>query len=232
VVNRYNGIVMHLLVTAGNTQAPIDRVRCITNIFTGRTGASIALRAQACGHTVTLFTSHPEALGRQPAERWTVQQFRTFDDLRTLMAEFVPGGQFDAIIHCAAVSDYLVDGIYADPQRPKIEPAAGKLKSDTPELWMRLVRAPKLIDAVRSEWRFRGVLVKFKLEVGIDDEQLLTIAEHSRRQSQADLMVANTLVGYSDWALVGPIADKYERITRPQLADKLLDAITTVHEGR
>ena len=36
---------MNLLVTAGNTQVAIDRVRCITNIFTGRTGTAIALEA-------------------------------------------------------------------------------------------------------------------------------------------------------------------------------------------
>ncbi|MFO0803298.1 MAG: phosphopantothenoylcysteine decarboxylase [Gemmataceae bacterium] len=29
---------MKVLVTAGNTQSPLDRVRCITNIFSGRTG--------------------------------------------------------------------------------------------------------------------------------------------------------------------------------------------------
>ena len=32
---------MKILVTAGNTQVPIDRVRCITNIFSGRTGTRI-----------------------------------------------------------------------------------------------------------------------------------------------------------------------------------------------
>ena len=37
--------LMHILITAGNTQMPMDRVRCITNIFSGRTGASIALQA-------------------------------------------------------------------------------------------------------------------------------------------------------------------------------------------
>ena len=34
---------MKLFITAGNTQVAIDRVRCLTNIFTGRTGAGIAL---------------------------------------------------------------------------------------------------------------------------------------------------------------------------------------------
>ena len=51
---------MNLLITAGNTQARIDRVRCLTNIFTGRTGAAIAAEAAARGHTVTLATSHPD----------------------------------------------------------------------------------------------------------------------------------------------------------------------------
>src|SRR6476646_6451465 len=44
---------MNLLVTAGNTLVPIDAVRCITNIFTGRTGASIARHAHERGHSVT-----------------------------------------------------------------------------------------------------------------------------------------------------------------------------------
>ena len=33
---------MNLLVTAGNTLTLIDKVRGITNIFTGRTGAQVA----------------------------------------------------------------------------------------------------------------------------------------------------------------------------------------------
>ena len=51
--------LMNLLVTAGNTLVPVDRVRCITNIFTGRTGtgggaesggvAGAASRAGTCG---------------------------------------------------------------------------------------------------------------------------------------------------------------------------------------
>src|SRR5437660_658416 len=105
---------MNLLVTAGNTQTPIDRVRCITNIFTGRTGASIALHAHRRGHTVTLLTSHPEAITEAaPDERWTLCPYRTFDDLRDRMSEFVRSGGFDAVVHCAAVSDYVSAGVFA-----------------------------------------------------------------------------------------------------------------------
>ena len=66
------------------------------------------------------------------------------------------------------------------------------------------MRAPKLVDRIRGDWGFRGVLVKFKLEVGMSDEELLEVAERSRRQSDADLMVANTLEGAAHWAYLGP----------------------------
>jgi len=219
---------MHLLVTAGNTQAPIDRVRCITNIFTGRTGTSIATRAAGSGHTVALFTSHPEIVR---SERIEVHAYRTFDDLRSLMANHIAGGHFDAVVHCAAVSDYLPAGVFSADRAIALA-TVGKLKSDAPELWIKLVRAPKLVDMIRDEWNFRGVLVKFKLEVGAGEQDLLAIAEPSRRQSGADLMVANTLEGMADWAYFGPLAGRYERITRPELADRLLEAIEAIHEGR
>jgi len=243
---------MNVLVTAGNTQVPIDRVRCLTNIFTGRTGTRIALHAHERGHTVTLLTSHPDAIselhgGSMTSERWTVVPYRTFDDLHGLMWGAVVDGQFDAVIHSAAVSDYLSGGIYAPAAETRFDPAAGrwdgnpatlldraagKVKSDEPELWLRLVRAPKLIDRVRSDWGFRGVLVKFKLEVGIDEDQLFDIAERSRQQSSADLMVANTLESAADWALLGPADGGYHRIERGHLASLLLDAVEQLHAER
>jgi phosphopantothenoylcysteine synthetase/decarboxylase len=246
---------MKILVTAGNTLVPIDRVRCITNIFTGRTGAGIALSAHARGHAVTLVTSHPETVrdllpnDRPPMDHWTVLRYRTFDDLKLRMEEQTRHGAYDALIHCAAVSDYLAAGIYSpatqthfreetgrwhsDGGTPPalVDRSAGKVKSDEPELWLRLVRAPKLIDAVRGPWAFRGVLVKFKLEVGASDEQLLDIAERSRSHSAADLMVANTLEGAATWAYLGPLDGSYQRVSRRELPTRLLDAVERLHGG-
>jgi phosphopantothenate---cysteine ligase (CTP) len=235
--------VMNLLVTAGNTLVPIDRVRGITNIFTGRTGASIARCAWERGHTVTLLTSHPEVVEAPLSERWAMLRYRTFENLRDLMAELVRGGGLDVVIHCAAVSDYLAGGIYSPAEdthfRPEsgrwesedaagpalIDRAADKVKSDEPELWLRLVRAPKLIDCIRRDWGFRGMLVKFKLEVGIRDEQLLTIAERSRMHSDADFMVANTLEGAGAYAYIGPLDGTYQYVIRRELAERLLAAL-------
>src|SRR5436309_312526 len=104
---------MNILVTAGNTQTPIDKVRCLTSIFTGRTGAAIALTAYQRGHQVTLLTSHPELPGiAEPVDetRWQVLRYRTFDDLRALMAWHVSRAGLDAIVHSAAINDYHCAG--------------------------------------------------------------------------------------------------------------------------
>jgi phosphopantothenate---cysteine ligase (CTP) len=217
---------MRIFVTAGNTQAYIDRVRCITNIFTGRTGAAIALEAYRRGHHVTLVTSHPEVIDEvnPDSDRWHCRQYRTFEDLETLMSEYVGNGPLDAVVHCAAVSDYLVAGVFARSGDEWIDRAAGKIKSNEPELWLRLVRAPKLVDKIRSDWDFRGILVKFKLEVEISDADLLAIAESSRQHSNADWMTANTLEGSTEWAYLGN-AGGYVKVPRAELAGALLDAI-------
>src|SRR5271170_7755547 len=98
---------MRIFVTAGNTQVRIDRVRCITNIFTGRTGAAIALEAHRRGHHVTLATSHPEVTASHEVnpERWRCLPYATFADLEALMAQEIGHAQPDAVVHCAAVSD-------------------------------------------------------------------------------------------------------------------------------
>src|SRR6516225_4200424 len=107
---------MNILITAGNTFVPIDRVRGMTNIFTGRTGTQIALQGQERGHAVTLLTSHPEAatefLGGKhaPLDRWAVEPYQTFDDLHRLTEHFLQRGRFDALVHSAAVSDYAPAG--------------------------------------------------------------------------------------------------------------------------
>src|SRR5258708_28219778 len=103
-----------------------------------------------------------------------------------------------------------------------VDRSAGKVKSDEAELWLRLTRTPKLIDRFRGDWGFQGILVKFKLEVGLDDAHLLDVAERSRVESAADMMVANTLAGPPHWAYIGPIQNGYQKISRRHLAPRLL----------
>lgn len=147
---------------------------------------------------------------------------------------------FDAAVHCAAVSDFHVAGVYSLPpetsfdakltrwqgadERPHlINAVAGKVKSRHEELWLRLTPTPKLIDKIRSAWGFEGVLCKFKLEVDVGDDDLLEIAECSRRQSRADMICANTLSGMQQWAYLGGRDGAYYRVSRELLAASLLN---------
>lgn len=220
---------MDVLVTAGNTFVPIDQVRGITNIFTGRTGADIARAAHERGHRVTLATSHPEVSALDAVGELTA--YRTFAELRAFLEQRV--ARFDCVIHCAAVSDYEVEGVYAaNPDTGMPGPSVlreAKIKSTEPVLWMRLARSPKLIDCMREPWGFHGTLVKFKLEAGIAANQLREVAERSRLESKADLMVANTLEERGDWALLGPVAGGYEQVPRHALPGRLLEAVEEMH---
>ena len=58
------------------------------------------------------------------------------------------------------------------------------------------------------------------------------MAERSRTQSAAELMVANTLEGAETYAFLGPRDGAYERVERGELAARLLDAVAQSHEGR
>ncbi len=243
---------MKFLITAGNTLVPIDQVRGITNIFSGRTGTQIALHAYQQGHEIILLTSKPEVVHQfQPypeslSNRWKLAEFQTFEDLHKRMKDCILQHSPDVIVHSAAVSDYQPVGIYSpakatafDEQHMEwksesssppslIDVQGGKVKSSNPELWLRLVPTPKLVDLIRSEWRFQGILVKFKLEVGIDAKQLLEIAEDSRRQSQADIIVANTLEEAKKWAYIGSGNRECQKITREDLPKRLLEEIRTI----
>ncbi len=245
---------MHWLVTAGGTSVPIDKVRSITNSSSGRTGAAIALAACQAGHDVTLLTSRPDAICEVSAtsepfgERLAVIGFQTFDELRDHMEKPLRSGAIDALVHAAAVSDYELAGIYgpalgtlfyrdsgewrADGRPKLIDVNAAKIAGGLPELWLRLTGNPKLIDSVRSDWQFRGVVVKFKLEVDVSDDDLLAKAEQSRRHSDADLMVANTIEGKQNWAWLGPINGQYERVARSELPIRLVDAVAACHKRR
>jgi phosphopantothenate---cysteine ligase (CTP) len=223
-------------------------VRCITNVFSGRTGTRIALEAFARGHDVCMLTSHPDVIGEltcgdlPDGPRWRVRRFHTFADLAQLMEAEIVNGGYDAVIHVAAVSDYAVAGTYrlaegsvfdhekgtlrgdSFPER-LVDASAGKVKSNHPELWLRLVPTPKLVDRIRSPWGFRGVLVKFKLEVDVGEAHLRQIAETSRRHSDADLVVANTLDEMDSWALIKARHDDFVMVSRKDLSQQVLSSL-------
>lgn len=242
---------MKILITAGSTNIMIDKVRCISNIFKGSTGSAIA-RYIALNiddskpndiPDVTLITSNPthNLIDRLGSLR--VLPYKTYDELYSLMEKEITTGNYDVIIHSAAVSDYKVDGTFSIVRQEclggeqigyskkfslsKID-SSKKISSSNPELFLKLVPTEKIIDKIREPWGFKGKLVKFKLQVGISDKELLDIATKSMATSKADFIVANCLEWANEKAYIikKDSVDGIACVSRDRLAKELFNMIT------
>jgi len=229
---------MRFLVTAGNTREMIDRVRDWGNIFTGNTGRSIAEALTSLGR-VDLLTSNAQHADQLLATRHIeVTVFRSHTDLRRLLAEKMTAApHYDAIFMTAAVADYVPTAVYSVlEQHPLADGreawvvqnvSAGKIKSNFDSIAVLGSRTQKLVDLFRTDWNYRGLLVKFKLEVGLSEDQLIAVAQVSRRASHADYIVANTLEMVAGenagaWLLGDEVC---ERVPRHALAARLVQLI-------
>jgi phosphopantothenoylcysteine synthetase/decarboxylase len=227
------------LVTAGNTREMIDRVRDWGNIFTGNTGRNIAEAISARGE-VDLLTSnvlHAEEVDSRKSSRLRATTFRSHADLRELLRDHVTKNKYDGIFMTAAVADYAPVDVFSVNERKQLpggdeqwtvsKVSAGKVKSNFDTIAVMGTRTQKLVDLFRGEWNYRALLVKFKLEVGLSEEELIEVAQASRRASGADYIVANTLDMVSGptagaWLLGDSVS---QRIPRAELAARLAQLI-------
>ena len=173
---------MRILVTAGATQEPIDSVRYISNISTGRTGASLSEEFCSKGaHVVHL--AGLQAWTPSPHDRLKLMRFSSFQDLKEQLSALLSQTPFDAVIHSAAVSDYSVE----DPQ-------TGKLSSDPEEMTLKLKRNPKLIHQIKDFSRHPLVqVIAFKLTHTPNPVLRMNAIERLSLRSDIHLVVHNDL---------------------------------------
>jgi len=222
---------MRVLITAGGTFTPIDHVRGIDNIFNGRTGYEIAKHLVVNGEDVTLlirkdsifcslfdkFIRDYELMsdkklnknedGTYSSTNNRIIYFKTYDDLYRIMETEITTGNYDTVVHSAAVSDYKIDSVYFDdPLSQELDliklNTDCKISSSHHELYIKLTKTEKIVDRIRHPWNFKGILIKFKLGVGLTDNELIEIARISKKQSGANIMVANCLEWSRNRAIV------------------------------
>jgi phosphopantothenate---cysteine ligase (CTP) len=226
------------LVTAGNTREMIDRVRDWGNIFTGNTGFSIATALARIGG-VDLVTSNSQHLGAAK-DNASMQGFgyRSHQDLILTLEDRMRSTQYDAVFMTAAVADYKPAGTFAVMSRDPTGNAgeerwivrnvqAAKVKSSHKAIAFYGEPTEKIIDLFRSRWNYRGMLVKFKLEVDVDPQRLQEVGQKSRKTSGADYLVANSLdmvSGEKAGAFV--LSDQgSEWVPRDQLASRMVSLV-------
>jgi len=207
-----------VLVTAGPTWVPLDRVRVISNISSGRTGIALAHSAAQKGAHVTLLLGPVEAdvSSQLSVLGVRIKRFRYFDELLAALKHELTAHTYDIIIHAAAVSDYM--------------PAAavkGKITSGRKRVVIVLRPTAKIIEAIRRRAP-AAILVMFKLEVRRPRGRLLAITRGGMRRAKADIAVANNVDEITATRHKAYIIDTRGNImaarTKAQIADKVLAA--------
>ena len=169
-----------VLITAGPTFEPIDPVRGITNLSSGKMGYAVARAAREAGAEV-LMVSGPTALatpyGVQRIDVKTAQQM--YDAVMTHVQ-----GQ-DVFIAVAAVADWRVAN--ASSQKLKKEK-----KGELPEL--KFEQNPDILASVAA-LKKRPYCVGFAAE----SENLLEYAEQKRKNKKIPLLVGN--IGHETFGL-------------------------------
>jgi phosphopantothenoylcysteine decarboxylase/phosphopantothenate--cysteine ligase len=168
----FNGVLAgkKVLITAGPTYEPIDPVRGITNLSSGKMGYALAAAAHEAGAEVTLI-SGPTALATPAgvARLNVTTANEMFDAVMQHLA-----GQ-DVFVSVAAVADY----------RPA-EAGAQKIKKSEQPLTLSLLPNKDILASVAA-------LPKAPFCVGFaaETEKLLEHAEAKRKKKHLPMLVAN-----------------------------------------
>lgn len=213
---------MRILVTSGGTREPIDDVRFIGNVSTGRTGAWIVEEALKRYHTVHWLRgegSDGGSIWMSQAGLLQQESFGSSQDLCDRVLARMTAYSYDAVIHAAAVADYTVSR------------RAGKVPSTLGEWTLALVPAPKVVDAMAPLLN-NALLVVFKLEAVLDEEELLLRGRRTLVRTGATLLVANTTSGIGTEGHSALIADARQVLAVVQHRKQLAEALVALLEER
>lgn len=159
-----------VLVTAGPTQEPIDPVRVLTNLSSGKMGYAVARAAREAGAEVTLI-SGPVVLATPPGVARI--DVRTAEEMFEAVKHAVKGS--DVFISVAAVADYRVK------QR-----AAQKMKKSGAGVALELEENPDILS-----WVAALPQAPFCVGFAAESEKLAQHAKEKRLKKGVPLMAAN-----------------------------------------
>lgn len=204
-----------ILISAGPTWVPIDKVRVISNIATAKTGIILANKANRLGAKVTLVLGPVGEVSVN--KKINIKRYRFFKELHNLIKKELSAKRYDIVMHSAAVSDYRPKRIFNS-----------KIKSGVNNLRLDLEPTPKIADIIKKCSPY-VLLVIFKLEIGASQEEMLKNARKAMQSAGADLCVANTFFKDKYKAL---IIDRDKILCRADSKEKLTTKLLDVISGR
>ena len=216
VGSRYDMAGRHVVVTAGGTREPIDLVRFLSNYSSGKMGFAIAAAAADRGARVSLVTTaaHPPHHGIE------VRSVETAEDMLGELKRQLKGA--DVLVMAAAVADFRPAKIADHKIR----------REDTARLTLELEPIPDLLAALGKETDAAGV---FRVGFAAEGSDLDAHAADKMKRKGLQAIVANDIsrkdVGFGSDYNAGVILfadgtrEELERMTKRQMADRILDAI-------
>jgi phosphopantothenoylcysteine decarboxylase/phosphopantothenate--cysteine ligase len=167
-----------ILITAGPTQEPIDPVRFISNLSSGKMGIALAKMARRRGAEVILITGPTSVpLSRKDIERVPV---KTAEEMRKAVLTHLKS--CSVVIKAAAVVDY----------RPK-EVHSKKIKKKDVSLSLDMERTADILAEIGKQ-KGKRILVGFAAET----DDLIANARKKLQAKNLDLVIANDVaVGFA-----------------------------------
>lgn len=164
-----------VLVVAGPTLERIDPVRAVTNMSSGLTGVLLASELVLDGCDVTMV--YGPGRERPPSGVRLISVTSAAEMMEATLRE--ASNDQDIIVMAAAAADYTP----SEYNRSKID-------SEMPGLDIKMSKTPKIIDRIRV---VAGdvLLVGFKAEVNVSDEDLIESARQKMKEADADMVIAN-----------------------------------------
>ncbi|MCK4933837.1 bifunctional phosphopantothenoylcysteine decarboxylase/phosphopantothenate--cysteine ligase CoaBC [Candidatus Bathyarchaeota archaeon] len=218
-INYFHG--KRFLITAGPTIEYIDEVRVITNKSSGKMGLAIAKEAQMRNAKVTLIYG----LGsKEPPSNLKVLHVETTEEMRQAVLDELKNFEYDVVVSAAAISDWTLTKQYK-----------GKMPTENiSSLKIKLKPTPKIIDEIK-ETSPKSLLVIFKAEFDVSEDELVESAYNRLRKSNADLVVANDIsrrdAGFRTDTNEVYIVDKEKKVihiplsSKRSIAGKILEVI-------
>ncbi|HVF02828.1 MAG TPA: bifunctional phosphopantothenoylcysteine decarboxylase/phosphopantothenate--cysteine ligase CoaBC [Rubrobacteraceae bacterium] len=204
---------MRVLVTAGGTREPVDKVRFVGNRSSGKMGRAIAREAYRRGAEVMVVAANIEV--REPGVRWVdIETYAEMEEATARLAAYS-----DALIMAAAVSDFTP----AEVVEGKIRRGSAK------ELELKLVATGDIIKNVR-ESNLQLFVVGFAATFG----NPVADAREKLETKNVDIVVGNDVSlagsGFSseenEVHIVGRTGENFvPRSTKKEVAGAILDAV-------
>ena len=204
---------MKILITSGGTQVPIDSVRFIHNMSTGRFGSELAEEFLKGGHSIRLL----HAKGAPTPFKLELDMERAISDYRVLLSyydkisekmRFMANSwsstqtfgtyEFKTYNNYVANLQMMINNFKPDiivlaaaVSDYGVDPVEGKMDSPN-EVTLKLKKLDKVIDKVRA-WAPDAYIVGFKLLVGSTPNELREAAEKQLARAKVDMVVGNDL---------------------------------------